>query len=78
MRTKGKRAILKGHFVISTQELHDAVAAAERDTKARANRKDRIRSKDSVFKAETREELEGDSQEELDTDTEDCIIVNVN
>ena len=29
-RTKGKRVVLKGHFHISTQELYDAVVAAEK------------------------------------------------
>jgi hypothetical protein len=76
-RTKGKRVVLKGHFHISTQELCDAVVAAERETKKQAERKGKKKGKDVLDNAESDEEVEEDAQEEIDSDIEDCIIVDV-
>jgi hydroxymethylglutaryl-CoA reductase len=38
-RTVGKRAVLKGHFHLSTKELRNAVIAAEKDTVEKAKQK---------------------------------------
>jgi len=76
-RSKGKRVVLKGHFHISTQELCDAVVAAEIETKNRARKKGKKKTEIMSDEAESEEDYEEHAPEETDGDMEDCIIVNV-
>ena len=69
--------VLSGHFHISTQALLDGVIAAEKETKERAAKKGKKNRKEVVDKAE----FEGDDEEEAidksESETEDCIIVDI-
>ena len=76
-RKSGKRIVLSGHFHISTQALLDGVIAAEKETKERASKKSKKNSKEVVDKAK----FKGDNKEEAidksESETEDCIIVDL-
>ena len=74
-RRKGKRAVLKGHFHISTAELRDAVFEAEKDTLDRKRKKGKKKVTSVSHEPETEEELGEESGEGIETDTEDCIVV---
>ncbi|ODQ68871.1 hypothetical protein LIPSTDRAFT_7335 [Lipomyces starkeyi NRRL Y-11557] len=76
-RTKGKRVVLKGQFHVSTQELCDAVAAAEKDTKTRARKRRKKKGKGISYEIESEGDIEEGTQDEFESDTEDCIIVDV-
>jgi hypothetical protein len=76
-RTKGKRVVLKGHFHISTQELCDAVVKAENSTKRLAGKKAKMKGKAISYSAESEGEIEEETQDEIESDLEDCIIVDV-
>jgi hypothetical protein len=76
-RTKGKRVVLKGQFHVSTQELCDAVAAAEKDTKTRARKRRKKKGKGISYETESEGDIEEGTQDEFESDTEDCIIVDV-
>ncbi|KAK9330967.1 hypothetical protein V1520DRAFT_103390 [Lipomyces starkeyi] len=76
-RTKGKRVVLKGQFHVSTQELCDAVAAAEKDTKTRAMKRRKRKGKGISYETESEGDIEEGTQDEFESDTEDCIIVDV-
>jgi hypothetical protein len=76
-RTKGKRVILKGHFHISTQELHDAVVEAEKDTKSRVKKKVKTKKRAISYESENEEEDEEEAEDESESEIEDCIIVDV-
>ena len=68
---------MKGHFHISTQELHKAVVEAELDTKTRA--KKNIKTKDRAISYDTKSErdIEEEAMDKLESKIEDCIIVDV-
>ena len=74
--TKGKRIVLKGHFHISTQELHKAVVEAENDTKSRVKKKVKTKGKEVLYKAESEEDFEEEAINESKSEAEDCIIVD--
>jgi hypothetical protein len=76
-RTKGKRVVLKGQFHVSTQELCDAVAAAEKDTKTRARKKSKKKGKGISYDTESEEDIEEGTQDELESNIGDCIIVDI-
>jgi hypothetical protein len=76
-RTKGKRVILKGHFYISTQELHKGVVEAELDTKTRAKKKMKTKGRAVSYEAESEEDIEEEARDELESEIEDCVIVDV-
>ncbi|KAK9481434.1 hypothetical protein V1527DRAFT_379351, partial [Lipomyces starkeyi] len=76
-RTKGKRVVLKGQFHVSTQELCDAVAAAENDTKTRARKRRKKKGKGISYETEGERDIEEGTQDEFESDTEDCIIVDM-
>jgi hypothetical protein len=76
-RSKGKRVILKGQFLISTQELLKGVEEAELDIKTRAKKKVNTKGKAVLYKAESEEDNEEEAMDELESEAEDCIIVNV-
>ncbi|ODQ70295.1 hypothetical protein LIPSTDRAFT_333558 [Lipomyces starkeyi NRRL Y-11557] len=76
-RTKGKRVVLKGQFHVSTQELCDAVAAAEKDTKTRARKRRKKKGKGISYETESEGDIEEGTQDEFESDTDDCIIVDV-
>ena len=54
---KGKRAVLKGHFHISTQELCNAVVEAEKATKKQAKKRIKIKGKANLYEAESQEDV---------------------
>jgi hypothetical protein len=76
-RAKGKRVVLKGHFHISTQELHDAVVEAEKNTKIRAKKKVKTKRRAISYKSESEEEGEEEAMDESESEIGDCIVVDV-
>jgi hypothetical protein len=76
-RKKGKRVALKGHFYISTQELCDAVVAAEKDTKDRASKKRKTKGKEISEEAEIDRDTEEEAEDESESEIGDCITVDV-
>ncbi|KAK9316490.1 hypothetical protein V1524DRAFT_452798 [Lipomyces starkeyi] len=75
-RTKGKRVVLKGHFHISMQELHDAVVTAENETKQHARKKVKKRGKAISYEAKSEKDTEEEGKEDIESDIEDSIIVD--
>ncbi|KFZ24776.1 hypothetical protein V502_00745 [Pseudogymnoascus sp. VKM F-4520 (FW-2644)] len=75
--TKGKRVVLKGHFHISTQELCNAVVEAEKAAKKPVGKKGRKRSKAALYEAESEEDVEDEALDAIESEDEDCIIVDV-
>ncbi|ODQ69180.1 hypothetical protein LIPSTDRAFT_76430 [Lipomyces starkeyi NRRL Y-11557] len=69
-RTKGKTMVLNSQFHVSTQELCDAVAGAEKDTKTQ-------KGKGISYETESEWDIEEGTQDEFESDTEDCLIVDV-
>jgi hypothetical protein len=67
--------VLKGHFRISTQELCDAVVEAEKVTKTGGRTKAKTKGREILYDSEIEEVIEGEVQDESESDTEDCIIV---
>ena len=67
---KGKRAILKGEFHISTEELRSQVVAAEEATRWRATATSSRATNNVVIKQVEEETIEEDSEEVYD-----CIVV---
>ena len=57
-RKKGKQAVLKGHFCISTEELHIAVVTAENETRARAGKKSKKKGKNISHEVVSDEDTE--------------------
>ena len=49
-RKKGKRAVLKGYFYISTEELYIVVIIAENETCARVGKKSKKKGKNILYK----------------------------
>jgi hypothetical protein len=76
-RTKGKRVVLKGHFHISTQELCDAVVEAEKATKRQEGKKAKTKGKGISYEAESDEDIEEEAQDEIESDIEDFIVVDL-
>ena len=74
---KGKRVVLKGHFHISTQELCDAVVAAEKATKKRASKKRKTKDKEISEEAEIDGDTEEEAEDESESEIKDCIIVDI-
>ena len=69
-QNKGKRAVLKGHFHISTENLRSQVVAAETATQQRATRTATTTATETQIAEIDDNNSEEGSQEELD-----CIIV---
>jgi len=76
-RTKGKRVVLKGHFHISTQELHKAVVAAKLDTKTRAKKRVGIKGRAMSYEAKSEEHIKEEAIDKPKSEIKDCIIVDV-
>jgi hypothetical protein len=76
-RTKGKRVVLKGQFHISTQELYDAVVAAEKATKKQKEKKRKTKAKVRSYEVWNNEKAEEEGQDESESEIGDCIIVDV-
>lgn len=76
-RKKGKRVVLKGHFHISTQDLCDKVIAAEKETKKQAAKRSKKKSKVVILEAESDTDIEEGVEDQFESDTEDCIIVDI-
>ena len=68
---------MKGHFHISTQELHKAVVAAKLDTKTRAKKRVGIKGRAMSYEAKSKEHIEEEAIDEPESEIEDCIIVDV-
>jgi hypothetical protein len=70
----GKRVVLKGRFVFSTQELHKLVEEAEAETSRKQSRRQpRKRKMSGKVESEVAE-----ASEELSSDSDsDCIVVTV-
>ncbi|ODQ70666.1 hypothetical protein LIPSTDRAFT_74113, partial [Lipomyces starkeyi NRRL Y-11557] len=62
-RTKGKGVVLKGHF-------------HENETKQHARKKVKKRGKGISYEAKSEEDIEEEGKEDIESDMEDCIIVD--
>jgi hypothetical protein len=76
-RTKRKWVGLKGHFHISTQELCDAVIAAEKATKTQARKKMKSKAKVRSDEVENECEVEKDGQDDSGSEIGDCVVVDL-
>jgi len=74
-RKKGKRAVLKGHYYVSTAKLRDAVLQAEKETLERSTKKDKKITKAVSCEPESGEDAGEEAGEETGSDSEDCIVV---
>jgi hypothetical protein len=72
-----KILILSSHFYISMQELLDKVKEAKKETKERAAKKGKIKGKDIIQDAKNKEDKEEEAINKLESDLENCIIVDV-
>lgn len=70
-RKKGKRAALKGHFHISTEELRDAVVEAEKETREKRKKRIEIKQKEASYEPESENEVKEDVNNELDSDIDE-------
>jgi uncharacterized protein (DUF2267 family) len=77
IRTNGKRIALKGHFLVSTQELCNAVVVAEKATKERASKKRKTKGKKKAEESKTEEDIEEETGDNSESEIEDYIIVDV-
>ena len=68
---------MKGHFHISTQELHKAVVAAKLDTQNRAKKRVGKKERAISLKAGSKEDIKEEAIDEPESEIEDCIIVDV-
>ena len=68
---------MKGHFHISTQELHKAVVEAELDTKTRAKKNVKTKGRAISYNTESEGDIEEEAMDELESEIKDCIIVDV-
>lgn len=68
---KGKRAVLKGKFHISTEELHKAVMTAEQDTVGKAKKSGNGKSKQDINKVAIDVDVEEDIEKEYDSDIDE-------
>jgi hypothetical protein len=75
--TIGKRVALKGHFLVSTQELCDIVKEAEKGTKERASKRRKTKAKKKVKESKTEEDIEEETEDDSESEIGDCIIVDV-
>ena len=76
-RKSGKRMVLSGHFHISMQALLDRVIAAKKETKEQAVKKGKKNYKEVVDKAEFKGDNKEEAIDESKSETEDCIIVDI-
>ena len=76
-RKKGKRAVLKCHFHISTQELCDGVIAAEKETQMQAGKRGKKKGKAIFCDAESDGDIEEHAQDETESGVGDYIVVNI-
>ena len=75
-RKTGKRAAIKGHFLLSTTEILDKVGAAELETAQRKAPKAPTRKrKRPVTPPEDEDDSEENSDKEEESDFSDCIVV---
>jgi hypothetical protein len=70
-RMKGKRAILKGHFHISTEELRSQVVEAEEATTQRATKQGSTTTKQAKKVVLIESEVEEDIEELYDSDIDE-------
>jgi hypothetical protein len=75
-RRSGKRAVIKGHFLLTTVEIRDKVKAAELETaRMKASKGSTRKRKRSKTPSEDEEEEEDESKGDSDSDLSDCIVV---
>ncbi len=67
----------KGHFHISTQELCDAVIEAKKETKKQKQKKSKKKRKAIMYETKSNRDYKEKVEDQIETDTEDCIIVDV-
>ena len=72
---KGKRAVLKGRYRITIEELRDGVKAAEKQTSERATKKSKQANNENVNTPEISPERVDVSDEDDESDMNDCIVV---
>jgi hypothetical protein len=68
---KGKRAVLKGKFHVSTEELHDAVVAAEEETAGKTRKSGNRKGKQALNMVAIDIDVEEDIEEEYDSDIDE-------
>ena len=75
--TNGKRVALKGHFLVSTQDLYDIVVAAKKATKERASKKAKRNGKKKTNKAGVEANDREEAKDESGSENRVCIIVDI-
>jgi hypothetical protein len=74
-RTSGKRLILKGKFIVSTEEVHRQLLEAEKATKERKNKKRKTKRQRARIDVDTdAEDIEESAEHEL-PEIDECIEV---
>ena len=75
-RQSGKRAVLQGHFILSTAEIRDKVLAAELETasKKASQQRTKKRKRQETPSEDEEDTIELDSDSEM-SDSSDCIVV---
>ena len=68
---------LKGQFHVSTQELCDAVIAAEKATKTQARKRRKSKAKERPDQVDNEQEVETDGQDDSGSEIGNCIIVDL-
>jgi hypothetical protein len=68
---KGKRAVLKGKFYVSTEELRDAVVAAKQETVGKAKKLGNRKRKQALNMVAIDIDVEEDIEEEYDSDIDE-------
>jgi dissimilatory sulfite reductase (desulfoviridin) alpha/beta subunit len=68
---KGKRAVLKGKFHVSTEELRDAVVVAEQETVGKVKKSGNRKGKQALNMVAIDIDVEEDIEEEYDSDIDE-------
>jgi hypothetical protein len=74
---KGKRAVLKGKFRITSVELRDGVLAAEKETVDRQQKKGKSTDNNELQVLQTSLEAEDLAEDDGETEIQDCIVLAV-
>ena len=68
---------MKGHFLVSTQDLYDIVVAAKKATKERASKKAKRNGKKKTNKAGVEANDREEAKDESGSENRVCIIVDI-
>src|SRR4030095_653914 len=74
-RLAGKRIILKGKFIVSTEEIQKELAEAERKTQEKRSKKGQRRARSMIRDEELEDESMDDESESEEQEIRDCIVV---